>query len=604
MYSNNRWVSFLRHYGPIPRNDNMYDESIQRTLRRTRIEPLRLDTRFVDTLHQNYLSPRPKSVVLTGTAGDGKTYVCREVWFRLGGDPDVWESNEKIRTLTLPNRHRLSVIKDLSELRDGDYSALQRMAASVVEPDPTEHFLVAANDGQLLEAWSRVPEESSVDTVRNAIESLLVSDGQSTVTVDLLLFNLSRGNTAELFRKVVDAVTTHPDWSECDRCKATQESKHVTCPIIQNRDRLRDPLLLDRLADLLELCDRSGFHLPIRQLLILVSNSILGHPDARDGLLTCREVGQVVRDNALAKGSIYNNIFGANLTRSRRESTAVFEFLGRFGIGEETTNRFDNILVFGREEPGLRKLFNVLVESDLVYGAHPEFTRLQTAYLEGVDPQAAEEFLSELPAQRRRLFFAVPKEMAAEIGLWKLSAFQYAGEYLSLLRDLANGNRAPRAIVGRLVQGANRIFTGLLSKSDQELVLATSGSFSQARISRVQEYSISVPPRGRERVAVELDGGMLELAVKFDDRTRVGFELNLLRYEFLSRVADGALPSSFSRECYEDVLSFKSRLLRAVDTIRAETQDVAADDELTLSLLEVDGRGALVTRPLTLKLRE
>ena len=29
-----RWIKFLRSYGPIPTNDNMYDESIQRALRR------------------------------------------------------------------------------------------------------------------------------------------------------------------------------------------------------------------------------------------------------------------------------------------------------------------------------------------------------------------------------------------------------------------------------------------------------------------------------------------------------------------------------------------------------------------------------------------
>jgi hypothetical protein len=39
------------------------------------------------------------------------------------------------------------------------------------------------------------------------------------------------------------------------------------------------------------------------------------------------------------------------------------------------------------------------------------------------------------------------------------------------------------------------------------------------------------------------------------------WELNLVRFEFLSRVAtEGALPASFSKECYEDVLAFKSRL--------------------------------------------
>jgi hypothetical protein len=34
-------------YGPIPTNDNMYDETIQRALRRHRIDPLVLPAQFV-----------------------------------------------------------------------------------------------------------------------------------------------------------------------------------------------------------------------------------------------------------------------------------------------------------------------------------------------------------------------------------------------------------------------------------------------------------------------------------------------------------------------------------------------------------------------------
>jgi len=34
------FLSFLRHYGPIPRNDNMYDETIQRSARRQKIAPI------------------------------------------------------------------------------------------------------------------------------------------------------------------------------------------------------------------------------------------------------------------------------------------------------------------------------------------------------------------------------------------------------------------------------------------------------------------------------------------------------------------------------------------------------------------------------------
>ena len=34
------WLKFLRQYGPISRNDNMYDETIQRSARRAGVEPI------------------------------------------------------------------------------------------------------------------------------------------------------------------------------------------------------------------------------------------------------------------------------------------------------------------------------------------------------------------------------------------------------------------------------------------------------------------------------------------------------------------------------------------------------------------------------------
>ena len=87
-YLVNPWVSFLREYGPIPQNNNMYDESIQRVTRRTKVQPLQFDTgdrvsRIVADLNADH----PRSVLLTGTAGDGKTYLCREAWCSLGANP-------------------------------------------------------------------------------------------------------------------------------------------------------------------------------------------------------------------------------------------------------------------------------------------------------------------------------------------------------------------------------------------------------------------------------------------------------------------------------------------------------------------------------------
>lgn len=102
----------------------MYDESIQRALRRHKIRPITLPAPLRDRLVTNFRGAAPVSHIITGTAGDGKTYHCREVWIELGGSSDAWNQGDKVQQLSLTNGRTLVVVKDLSELRDDESGAL------------------------------------------------------------------------------------------------------------------------------------------------------------------------------------------------------------------------------------------------------------------------------------------------------------------------------------------------------------------------------------------------------------------------------------------------------------------------------------------------
>ncbi|NJR65279.1 MAG: hypothetical protein HC772_08105 [Leptolyngbyaceae cyanobacterium CRU_2_3] len=160
---------------------------------------------------------------------------------------------------------------------------------------------------------------------------------------------------------------------------------------------------------------------------------------------------------------------------------------------------------------------------------------------------------------------------------------------------MQEGNKIPKPISSRLVRGLNRIFTGLLVNNQNELILATSGSYSQARISRVYEDSVSVARKRGESVSVELDKSrkkprlIVHLASDFEP---IHFNLTLTRYEYLSRVAEGALPSSFSQECYEDVLAFKTQVFKQLAIRQSlESEDEDAEETMSIRLLEVNSAG-------------
>lgn len=611
------WINFLRQYGPIPQNENSFDERIAASLKRGKVAPIRVELQYLDELVANFSSAAPRSIILTGTAGDGKTFYCREVWEQLRGDGVAWNSEAESQEMPLANGLTLEVIKDLSAIvGDEKQATLLRIADVLASKSRDRVLLIAANDGQLMEGWSAlVLQHEHVHAVKNDIENLLVGGWlayRQSFDHNFNLYNLSRTSAEKTFKKVLNAILEHPGWAQCNDCQYQQGSElQKPCPIWENKTRFQgngaDTLLQQRLNDLLELSELNGYHLPIRQLLILVANTLLGHSEAKDRLMTCKEVPKLVASGSIAQASLYRNAFGENLTERRRETMEVFRVLRRFGIGVETSNFIDNILIFGADDPALNFYYEKLVLSDPHYGSDAAYLNGQRAYLEGGEENDASAFLTQLVGQRQRLFFTIPPTEAAEMRLWQLTTFHFADEYLNeVQRVLLRGERVRAEIVARLVRGLNRIFTGMLARDDHHIVLATSGSLSQARVSRVFEEFVSVRRNLGQRVQLERapEAEMPALSVHLAEHHYANLPLNLRRYEYLMRIGEGALPNSFSRECYEDIMACKTELLRQLEQ-RRNAEEVAEDDtdRLTLSLISRLNSDGLISNPDIIEIR-
>ncbi len=596
------WVRFLRNYGPIPTNDNMYDESIQRALRRHKIKPIVLPAQFLQALLNNFQGPEPLSQIITGTAGDGKTYHCREVWSALGGDEATWNKGAKIHSLSVGDR-TLVIVKDLSELRDEESSDLiAAVARDVAEASVKTMYLLAANHGQLLEKLKTAPDTADVRRLAGVVEDLLVTGMTDDPGVRLHLSDLSRAPAAKMTSDIIDEIGGHEGWLGCEGCPTADGG---ACPILENRRRLigedGQQQFRQRLTALVELSERNGGHFPVRQLLSLVANVILGHPDGRDGLMSCADVPDIIAAGKADLASVYRNVFGENLKPSRAEKTEPFKKLNLFGIGVETSNRVDNLLVYGADDPAYADAYEALVRRDPIYGAAANYTKGQRAYLEGGEGNDRSAFLNLLRAQRQRLFFTLPEDLVPAYELWDLTVFRYAGLYLEVADRLRARQALPRTALSMIVRGLNRVFTGMLVQNQDELVLATSGSYSQSKRSPLLDELISVPRQAGEEVTLVLNAqGGFDVAVRLmrgDTNPPVRLELSPTRFEFLGRVAEGALPSSFSLECHEDILAFKARLLRETENRRRlDGDDVGADGELVLRFIELNGDGRATPR--------
>lgn len=610
------WVRFLRSYGPTSHNLSLFDEYVSAALAKAKVNPIQLASPQLEKIVEQAESGFPGSILIAGTAGDGKTYHCRELWARLGGSSSEWSRQDiVVKKLTQEDGRVAVFVKDLSELGDeaGD-EVLGLLERSVLGDEAKEFLVLATNHGQILERLRTLGHrQGRIQPLRKIIQDSFLLSG--TPHERLAVFDLSKTAHRHTLEETLNAVTRHPEWKNCSGCHLDANGR--VCPIAENRRRILGDndsgLLARRLGDLVEIAKLNGAHLPVRDLLALATNMILGHGSAREGLMSCSEVGKIQQEGQAELGSVYGNIFGANLPRRRALSRPVFRAMASFGVGEETSNAADGLLVYGADDSRLKEAFDRMVGSDLIYGATEAFLASQKRYLEGDETarleNGAADFLKRLESQRRRLFFTLPDNEPG-FHFWDLTAFRFAGDYLKTIQTLTDRRPVDESVRQRLTRGLNRVLSGLLLENADKIFIASSGGFTNSKISVLCDSEI--PARrapGGAGMAMRLDEQTrrprIDIAVTPGSGSQVSLTLSPVRFEFLCRVAEGALPGSFSNECLEDLMAFKARLLRQAEISRMAPTDEEEPfpDEGTLSLnfIEIEQNGHGFSKPIAVR---
>lgn len=247
-----------------------------------------------------------RCVVLTGDAGHGKTHMCR----RLIADALLEHDGNTARrylldscdgTVAIPpaagvESPNLRVHKDLSEMQPPS------RAARFLEESGTrigEALVVCANEGRL----RAIISSDDAGEVCRSIGELFRSSFKNGVTTDnngqVHIINLNYQSIAapavhrrgSLLRRVLESwVGDGRRWPEksCGSCSLAS-----ICPIRRNRTLLAEEgavsdMRLKRLEELLEVAERLGNVVTIREMLMLVAYLITGG-------LTCADVDQRAR---------------------------------------------------------------------------------------------------------------------------------------------------------------------------------------------------------------------------------------------------------------------------------------------------------------------
>jgi hypothetical protein len=264
-------------------------------------------------------------------------------------------------------------------------------------------------------------------------------------------------------------------------------------------------------------------------------------------------------------------------------------------IGEETTNDLDELFIFGSRDQELSSVYQQLIATDPFLQRNPDFDLLVTRYIRGdmKDEEETKHFLAELASERRRVFLHATSQQFQTYALWKTSVFHHAREFLDdIFIPIQLGKRPSRLLLRKMASGLNRIWTGmLLSDPANEVYLTTGLDLTTSPVSDIYltQLELDSDPPGLE--VVGKDVGCVPVAVLHANGKEFRFDLTLPRFEFLCRVADGAMPSSFSRESFTDFMSLKQRCLRDLH-LRASAR--------SLHLIEVLGNGTIQRLPIHL----
>jgi hypothetical protein len=601
-----KWVRLLRAYGPVADNEAMQAEHVDKLANHLTTQKLSFDHPARKLLLDCFPMSTGafRNVVLTGTAGEGKTSLCFELVKELTGSRAKGTNGvEEICLNTTAGPRKITLIYDVTAWRtktDGhisneDVALLERMAESSFGTSE-EFFVLAVNDGQMHELFRALPSNAP-ESLRKLEKNLigLHARNESDCGNRLRLVNLSMVPSEQIMGLCLTAILDRPEWV-CFQEENENPLFSESSSLSRNYRTLNTPEVRAKLIMLARIADVTGHHLPIRGVLCLLSNALLGHPDARDRVMRPGvEANSIAKDGTAHKAALHRTLFGENLTANNRRKREVYRFLSMLHIGDETTNDLDELFIFGSRDQELKAAYDELVATDPFLQRNPDFDNLLKRYIRG-DINGEEEtksFLGELAAERRRVFLQASQSQLQKYSLWRTSVFHHAREYLEeILRPLEEGKSPARLHLRKLASGLNRIWTGLLlADHANEIYLATGLDLTTSPVSDIYLCQIDLDSDIPGLEIVRKEAGCIPEAVLRTNGRDFRFALTLPRFEFLCRVADGAMPSSFSRESCADFMSLKQRCLRDLQ-LKANSR--------SLHLIEVHGSGTIQKLPIHL----
>lgn len=540
------YVDYLAEFsGHTAASKNMFDEYIKDS---PYDKELKIETYAEKTVLKILSNEQWKgTILLSGNAGDGKSRLCRSIQEKLG-----YTGQNEFR---LEDGRQVVIISDVSEYTESKtFDILNRCFEN------ERIYLVCANEGRVrsvLKNWD-------LNDRRRQIIDEQMKNGPDLNSSEMIVFNLNLFPTSSYVPELLNKVLGSGAWETCSTCPAKN-----SCPIYFNYNKLRHPLVIERLLILYQIIENTGNHITMRELISHLIYTLLGDK-------TCRfvfdvyqkseqEHGFLVEEKAQAEmkeSAYFRNVWGDSLSPDMIERNTAFRVLQNIQVKDISCFYVDNFIIQGdiTEDKALRKEYNHLFRPSLDLGGR-EFHYNRAYYLNTgplllEDETDNEHFINEwLVQMRRKVFFEWEKAP-----IQNMIPFRSYYEYEKLINEEVSSEEAAKQIVLAL----NRVFTGLFLSEKEKLLLTAhfyGGAEQQIPIieHEVPSQYLDLEVSENNVMGQTIKKLVLTHAIFPDESPRL--DIDLLVFEYLYRLSLGGSRTELSQLCELRVLKFKEEMM-------------------------------------------
>lgn len=517
------------------------------------------------------LSTSPRSIIITGNAGDGKTRICRNVYDQLAKKEFEGWPESGIEEITYKD-YTIRIIKDLSELRDEIIvSELKKMQETLEENQTKLYFLIAANEGKLTHTLVKYPE---LKPLKDVIIPQFMSPNKEFKEADhVKVYNLLYASSSVYAEKIIEGWNEDENWSICGECS----SRHK-CIINDNHVAMSNKTTRNRMMRMYKSLDMNSKHMTMRELLIHLAYT-------HTGGMTCRNIHEASQSEAieeLAKKSYYENFFGNNLRPEVFEEISGIQEFKSLDPGYISDSLIDDFLLNGdlssqeKTKDAHKTLFKEGI--DVENGAYYEEVKMYRSNINGDNVNGVELMSKWFPRLRRKYYFESKDNKKVE----QLIPYRHRHEFIGILHKgkIEHGTKV------KLVDGLNTFFAKRMVYSPSHQLYVASDSLLVHQIIGLDQISFIVQDKNDD-----IDQASTTLMLRINE---IELEVNLVTFEYLMRLSNGGMLNVL-REHVEILLnSFRNRLI-----------PLKKQDEDILQILKFDyAQGAFVLETIEIKSSE